>query len=198
MTIGPRSAPPLARRCNKLFATPLPLPASKHSFTLLFTTDDRAVARCQQGGAGSTSGLLLLRYHPPDLSAHLAHRMTYRLCLAACLLALASLTRAETLPPNAQQEIRYLFSYLERSGCEFNRNGSWHSAQEASTHLRKKFAYLERHDLLSSAEDFIVGAASASSLSKQPYRVRCPHAPVVESGPWFTNALKAYRQSRTP
>lgn len=124
--------------------------------------------------------------------------MKTRQCLILFLLFVASLAHAEALSPQTRQEITYLFSYLEQSGCEFNRNGTWHTAQDASAHLRKKFAYLERHDLLSSAEDFIVGAASASSVSKQPYLVRCPQAPVVESGSWFTHVLKTYRQSRHP
>ncbi len=124
--------------------------------------------------------------------------MKTRQRLIPLLLFVASMAHAEALSPQTRQEMDSLFSYLEQSGCDFNRNGTWHTAKDASAHLRKKFAYLERHDLISSTEDFIVGAASASSLSKQPYLVRCPQAPVVESGSWFTHALKTYRQSRNP
>lgn len=124
--------------------------------------------------------------------------MKYKRLLISLFFMLVSAAHGETLSPQSQQEINYLFSYLAQSGCEFNRNGTWHSAHDASAHLRKKYDYLERKNLLSSAEDFIVGAASTSSMSKSPYQVRCPQTPVMESGPWFTNVLEQYRQSRKP
>lgn len=104
--------------------------------------------------------------------------------LTSLFFALATCAQAETLSPLARQEIGHLF-LSERSGCEFQRNGTWHTALEASAHLRMKYDYLERHDLLSSAEDFIAGAASVSSRSKQAYLVRCPQSPTVESRVWF-------------
>lgn len=115
--------------------------------------------------------------------------------LALLLLFAVSGAIAE-LPPAAQQEIAHLLSRMEHSGCEFNRNGSWYGAADASAHIRKKYQYLVQRDLLSSAEDFIVGAASESSLSKQAYQVRCPGESIVESGAWFRKLLQQYRQGR--
>ena len=115
--------------------------------------------------------------------------------LALLLLFMASSASAE-LPPTAQQEVAHLLSHMERSNCEFNRNGSWYGAVDASAHIRKKYQYLLQRDLLSSAEDFIVGAASESSLSKQAYLVRCPGEPVMDSSTWFRRQLKQYRQGR--
>ncbi len=117
---------------------------------------------------------------------------------AVLLLTLLALipARGAELSPVAQGEIAYLLSHMEQSGCEFNRNGSWYNATDASAHVRKKYQHLVRNELLSSAEDFIVGAASQSSISKQPYQVRCPGQLVVESGPWFDGALRQHRQSR--
>lgn len=102
---------------------------------------------------------------------------------------------AATLSPVAQKEIAYLFSHMENSGCEFNRNSDWHVAADASMHLKNKYAYLLRFNLLSSAESFIVGAATQSSITSQAYLVRCPGAPVVESGIWFKSVLEKYRQT---
>ena len=116
--------------------------------------------------------------------------------IAGLLLALLTLIPAlgAELSPAAQGEIAYLLSHMEQSGCDFNRNGSWYNATDASAHVRKKYQYLVRNELLTSAEDFIVGAASQSSISKLPYQVRCPGQPVLESGPWFNSTLQQHRQ----
>jgi len=116
--------------------------------------------------------------------------------IAGLLLALMTLAPvwAAELSQVAQGEIAYLLSHMEQSGCEFKRNGSWYNATDASAHVRKKYQYLVRKEMLTSAEDFIVGAASQSSISKLPYQVRCPGQPVVESGPWFNSALQQHRQ----
>jgi len=116
--------------------------------------------------------------------------------LATLIFMIATTAFCAELSPVAQQEIAYLFSQMEYSGCEFNRNDSWYSATDSSAHLQKKYQYLLRLDMLSSSESFIVGAASESSISKKPYLVRCPGAPVVETGTWFKSAVEKYRQTR--
>jgi hypothetical protein len=95
---------------------------------------------------------------------------------------------------NSKAEINHLFTYLENSGCEFNRNGSWYNAKEASAHLRKKYGYLEEKKLVKSAEDFIERAATKSSVSGKAYQVRCVGAAPVESAGWFTAELVRYRR----
>ena len=99
------------------------------------------------------------------------------------------------LPLGAQKEITQLLSLAENSGCEFNRNGSWHKATEAAAHLRHKYQYLVRWNLIASTEDFILGAATESSITHQPYLVRCPGQPVIDSAHWFNRALRQHRQS---
>ena len=42
---------------------------------------------------------------------------------------------------NAEKEILHLFEYLKKSNCEFNRNGSWYSPDEAVKHLKTKYRY---------------------------------------------------------
>jgi hypothetical protein len=111
------------------------------------------------------------------------------------LLLFSGICRADGLPAAAQQEIAHLFSYLEHSGCQFDRNGSLHDAAEAVDHLNTKYQYLLRKDMISSAEDFIAGAATKSSMSGQAYLVRCADAAPVESAAWFQAELARYRSS---
>jgi len=88
-----------------------------------------------------------------------------------------------------------LLSKLETSGCEFNRNGYWYSASEAKKHLITKLEYLERWSTVVSTEQFIELAASKSSVSGQPYLVRCQNAAPVSSAVWLSTRLQ---QMRTP
>lgn len=82
---------------------------------------------------------------------------------------------------------------MKNSGCQFNRNGSWHAANEAEEHLRRKYSYLLRKDLITSAESFVELAASRSSISGKPYLVRCGKAAPVQSQAWFLEQLRRLR-----
>lgn len=111
------------------------------------------------------------------------------------LLLFSGICRADGLSAVGQQEISHLFSFLENSGCQFNRNGSWHEAKEAADHLNTKYQYLLGKDMVSSAEDFISRAATKSSMSGQAYLVKCGNAAPVESAVWFQAELEKYRKS---
>ena len=56
-------------------------------------------------------------------------------------LLLAPAVHAEP-PTNVQIEVNFLLGYVEGSGCEFYRNGTWHDSKAAQTHLRDKYKYL--------------------------------------------------------
>jgi hypothetical protein len=95
---------------------------------------------------------------------------------------------------SARQEIDYLLAYIGRSGCEFNRNGSWHDAKAAQDHVRIKYEYLLARDRINTTEDFIELAATKSSmLFGKPYIVKCPADPPVGSNQWLNNVLALYR-----
>lgn len=111
------------------------------------------------------------------------------------LLAVSHPCFAIEMHPPAKQEISHLFSYLENSGCRFNRNGTWYQPKEAVAHLGKKYQYLVEKNLAPSAEAFIERAATESSLSGKPYLVQCEGATPVESAPWFKLELAKYRKS---
>jgi len=116
--------------------------------------------------------------------------------LAVALLAAAGGVTAAP-DPTAQREIAGLIGSLDGSSCRFQRNGSWHDAAEARTHLQRKYDYLLKKDKVDTAEQFIERAASQSSMSGKPYRIACPGQPEQTAAVWFTARLKALRQ-RTP
>ena len=121
--------------------------------------------------------------------------------LAAVLLPLLALAAAPvpaTPPPQAEREIEQLIATLARSGCQFQRNGSWYDAAQAQAHLRKKYAYLRKRDMVASAEQFIERAGSQSSISGKPYQVRCSGRPAVTSASWLNDRLAEIRRAPTP
>ena len=115
--------------------------------------------------------------------------------LAATMFLTAPFVHAAPLAPAVRAEISALLTSLERSGCEFSRNGSWHSGSEAKTHLLRKLQYLEDKDAISTTEQFIERGASSSSSTGKPYLVRCPGAATVESKQWLMARLAAARAS---
>ena len=116
------------------------------------------------------------------------------------MLSLSALAvQAQAPTPMARAEIDGLFERLAASGCEFERNGSWHDAARAQKHLRRKYDYLLDRDLVPDAETFVARAASESSWSGKPYRVRCGGAAAEPSRDWFLRQLDALRAaSRDP
>lgn len=115
----------------------------------------------------------------------------------SCLpVLLACVGVAQAAPPaKAQREIEQLIGALGASGCEFQRNGTWHPAGEAQAHLRRKYDYLVRRDLVASAEQFIERAGTKSSMSGKAYAVRCPGKAPVSSAAWLGARLSAIRHA---
>jgi hypothetical protein len=112
------------------------------------------------------------------------------------VLGLALVRAAHAAPPEiAQTEINYLLGFIERSGCEFYRNGSWYDSKSAQAHLRDKYEMLAAADRIHTAEDFIEKAATESSLTGRPYQVRCSGSEAVTSNQWLRDVLARYRSS---
>ena len=107
-------------------------------------------------------------------------------------LLLAPVARAEP-PISVQIEVNFLLGYLEGSGCEFYRNGTWHDSKAAQAHLRDKYKYLVARNLVNATEQFIERAATESSLSGQPYEVRCNGGATVTSSQWLRDELARFR-----
>ena len=121
--------------------------------------------------------------------------MTYRLStVLGVLLGLTLLPIARAAPPAvAQTEINYLLESIDRSGCEFYRNGTWYDSKKAQAHLRYKYEMLAAHDQIKTAEDFIGKAATKSSLSGRPYEIRCSGGEAVTTTQWLHDVLARYR-----
>lgn len=115
---------------------------------------------------------------------------------ALLLLAVPLTALAGEPSPVAKTEIDHLLAYLERSGCEFSRNGSWYDAAKARAHLDEKYQYLVKKGMVSSAEDFIGRAASESSVTGKAYQVRCAGAAPVPSALWLKSELTRYRAGK--
>jgi Family of unknown function (DUF5329) len=107
-------------------------------------------------------------------------------------LLIAPIAHAET-PVAVQIEVNFLLGYLEGSGCEFYRNGTWHDSKAAQEHLRDKYKYLAADNMINTTEDFIEKAASISSFSGKPYQVKCAGAEPVMSNQWLRDELVRLR-----
>jgi hypothetical protein len=117
---------------------------------------------------------------------------------ALCLAATQSMALAAPAPAAARAEIDALLAKLSASSCQFNRNGSWYGPAEARKHLLRKLKYLEDRDAVKTTEQFIELAASGSSMSGNPYLVKCGAAAPVEAKVWLTNALNLIRAGAKP
>ena len=115
------------------------------------------------------------------------------------LLALAGATSLavaqQEAGPVAAREIAALLDHIERSGCRFERNGQWHDAPAARAHIERKYRAVAERGKVPSAEAFIELAASRSSTTGRPYRVRCGQAQPVASAGWLTQALARLRET---
>lgn len=110
------------------------------------------------------------------------------------MLGFLAVLPAHALPPaNVQAEVSVLLDYIDGSGCEFYRNGTWHDSKAAQAHLRDKYNYLAARDQIDTTEDFIDKAATKSSLSGQAYLVKCYGGAPVTSSQWLFDELVRLR-----
>ena len=110
------------------------------------------------------------------------------------LLALLPAPAARAEPPTrVQTEVSFLLGYIEGSGCEFYRNGTWHDSKAAQLHLREKYKYLVAGNLINTTEQFIERAATDSSFTGQPYQVRCNGGATITSSRWLRDELARLR-----
>ncbi|MHB8742408.1 MAG: YfeK family protein [Sulfuricaulis sp.] len=108
-------------------------------------------------------------------------------------LLLAPAARAEP-PTNVKIEVNFLLGYVEGSGCNFYRNGTWHDSKAAQAHLRMKYNYLALRNMINTTEEFILRAATKSSLSGKPYKVKCHGGAIVTSNQWLSDELARFRK----
>ncbi len=114
--------------------------------------------------------------------------------LALLILATAPAWAGPT-PAPVSAEIDGLMAELRSGQCRFQRNGSWHTLDEAQKVLAYKLQKIEEKATLARTEDFIDQAATRSSTSGQPYQVQCDQGPVQPAGAWLHAALKRVRSA---
>ena len=66
-------------------------------------------------------------------------------------------------------------------------------AGRAQSHLRDKYKALVARDLVNTTEQFIERAATESSLSGEPYQVRCNGSAPVTTNRWMRDRLAHFR-----
>jgi hypothetical protein len=117
------------------------------------------------------------------------------ICITVALLVagVSSQAFSKALSASAKAEIRTLLIALGSSGCDFYRNGTWHDSAKARAHIESKLAYLERKELVASAEEFIELGATRSSSSGEAYQVRCAGKAPEPSATWLRRQLMQVR-----
>jgi len=112
--------------------------------------------------------------------------------VAACVACVAPGLSRATPDAKAQGEIDHLLAYVASSGCRFVRGGVEHDAREARDHLALKLDVAR--PLLGSADALVERVASASSLTGEPYRVRCDGRETAAKA-WLADELARYRRA---
>ena len=123
------------------------------------------------------------------LARSLLQRCAYTAVVSATLISVGAPARAEP-PASAPEDIQYLLDAIGRSGCEFYRNGSWYAAADARSHLASKYRQVDKKRTVRSVQDFIDWVGTRSSMSGEPYRVRCAGSDAMTSAEWFRRELE--------
>lgn len=113
--------------------------------------------------------------------------------LGASLACGSAACSAAELNERARREVSEILERIEKSGCDFNRSGSWYDGASARKHLQRKYEYLLARDKLGSTEDFISMAATRSSMSGEAYAIRCGGTTPVPSAQWLEGELRRLR-----
>ena len=110
------------------------------------------------------------------------------------LFFLFTLVSLPVFSGDAHSEIEHLLTVIGQSNCTFIRNGKEHNSIDAEEHLRMK--YRKGKKWIENADQFIERIASKSSLSGNPYFIRCEDSQ-QPTGEWLTRKLAEYRQSES-
>lgn len=94
-----------------------------------------------------------------------------------------------------QARIDFLLHEVETArDATFIRNGTDHDAKAAADHLRMKLKYAGER--VKTAEDFIKGCASESSITHRKYRVRLPDGKTLDAGDYLTEKLHEFDRGK--
>ena len=119
---------------------------------------------------------------------------TRRLLVALTVgaLAFAGIGSASADPDlAAQAEIDHLLEFVGASSCTFVRNGTPGTGAAAREHLAGKYRFAKSQ--ISTADEFIKNLATQSSMSGEPYLIRCGKND-QPAGAWLAEELRRYRK----
>lgn len=105
---------------------------------------------------------------------------------AACIMLFSS----TAVFAGTHDEIQNLLLFVEKSGCEFERNGKVYDSGQARSHMERKYDNVDQY--VDEAEDFIKYAATESSMSGRKYQVICDGKKQA-SAEWLKGELSRYR-----
>ena len=114
-----------------------------------------------------------------------------RVIIAILLCCFSALTVSAS--PAMEDEIHHLLNAIATSDCVFVRNNSRYKPDEAVKHIEKKYNYLKKR--IKTTEDFIMGAATKSSMSGKPYLMIC-NGRETPSADWLHSKLTEYRSKK--
>jgi hypothetical protein len=128
----------------------------------------------------------------PTGSKHLSGKWRF-LTLVLLVTAGIPVWGGATDEDQTAKEIDHLLVYIGGSTCQFIRNDKTYDAAAARSHIQKKYDYIRSR--IKTAEDFIRYAASQSSMSGKPYRIRCGGETML-CADWLHAELERYRQKQ--
>jgi len=118
--------------------------------------------------------------------------MTYSLQSLILIIALL----ANSALAGTQKEIAHLLDFVAQTPCQYDRNGTIHTGQEARAHINMKYEYYKQR--VKTAEDFIKYSATKSKISGKKYRIHCPDTGTMDASDWLLQELDRYRSSLEP
>jgi hypothetical protein len=86
-----------------------------------------------------------------------------------------------------------IVSLKQLDGATFIRNGKEHTPDETISHMRSKWKW--KKSQINTAEDFIRIAASKSSITGKPYKIKLTDGTEVNTKTWFTEQLEVIRKN---
>ncbi len=119
------------------------------------------------------------------------------LILSVVAFSLPSPVLSAQLAPAQKDEIEHLLSYIEQSGCQFCRNGTWYDdTKKVRGHVELKYGYFLKKGQINSTEDFITWSASKSEMSGKPYLVKRGNESPMLLSQWLLEELERYRKKK--
>ena len=106
-----------------------------------------------------------------------------------CALMFFTLLPAHAAEP--EEEISHLLLYVQNTECEYDRNGTIYTGEEAAEHIQTKYDYFKNR--INTAERFIELSATKSTMSGRQYTVQCRGLEKLTSKDWLLKELESYR-----